>query len=204
MIVVAVALILDLVFVLVAFGLRTWVQWRRSRDAGWRLGRPHSRAELVARVLLLTAGAALAVAAVTDRHREPGARVVIGAGLAMAAIVLTTTAQLHMGGSWRIGLDPDERTDLVTDGLYRCIRNPIYTGMALFAGGQAVLLGGPVAWAAALAMAVGVEVQVRAVEEPYLDVVHGDGYRRWAATAGRFVPVIGRVPSPSGVRSGAG
>jgi protein-S-isoprenylcysteine O-methyltransferase Ste14 len=194
--VIALALTLDLVFVLVAFGLRTWVQWHRSRDGGWRLGRPHSTAELAARLLLLGSGVALAVAAVSDPDRESGTRVVIGAGIAVAAIVLTTTAQMHMGDSWRIGLDPDERTDLVTNGLYRFVRNPIYTGMVAFAVGQAVLLGGGLAWAAALAMAVGAQVQVRAVEEPYLVVVHGDGFRRWAATAGRFVPVIGRASTP--------
>jgi hypothetical protein len=33
---------------------------------------------------------------------------------------------------------------------------------------------------------------VRAVEEPYLARVHGRAYREWAATAGRFVPILGR------------
>ena len=44
-------------------------------------------------------------------------------------------------------------------------------------------------------MLVGVEVQVRSVEEPYLITAHGDHYRRWAATAGRFVPGVGREPA---------
>jgi protein-S-isoprenylcysteine O-methyltransferase Ste14 len=36
------------------------------------------------------------------------------------------------------------------------------------------------------------EIQVRFVEEPYLERVHGDAYRRYAARTGRFLPGIGR------------
>ena len=37
------------------------------------------------------------------------------------------------------------------------------------------------------------QIQVRLVEEPYLRRVHGDAYRRYAASTGRFLPWIGRV-----------
>jgi protein-S-isoprenylcysteine O-methyltransferase Ste14 len=47
--------------------------------------------------------------------------------------------------------------------------------------------------AALVAMAVGVEVQVRAVEEPYLRGLHGTAYASWESAAGRFVPRLGRV-----------
>ena len=196
--IIALALLLDVAFVLVAFGLRTWLQVRHFGDGGWRLGRPHSGAELAARLLLVASGAALVVAALVPAAGDrPWPVIALGTALALGAIALTTTAQLHMGASWRIGLDPDERTALVTGGLYRRVRNPIYTGMVAFAAGQAVLLGGPVAWAAAAAMTVGVQVQVRAVEEPYLGQLHGGAYRRWAAVAGRFVPGVGVVKPAS-------
>ena len=38
------------------------------------------------------------------------------------------------------------------------------------------------------------ELQVRLVEEPYLRELHGDRYREYSATVGRFVPHIGRTP----------
>jgi protein-S-isoprenylcysteine O-methyltransferase Ste14 len=37
------------------------------------------------------------------------------------------------------------------------------------------------------------ELQVRAVEEPYLIRSHGDAYRAYAARVGRFLPGIGRL-----------
>jgi protein-S-isoprenylcysteine O-methyltransferase Ste14 len=97
-----------------------------------------------------------------------------------------------MGDSWRIGLDPDERTALVRSGVYRLVRNPIYAGMVLFAVGQVVARPNALVVAAAAVMVVGVEIQVRAVEEPYLVHTHGGAYRTWAASTGRFVPMLGR------------
>jgi protein-S-isoprenylcysteine O-methyltransferase Ste14 len=40
---------------------------------------------------------------------------------------------------------------------------------------------------------VGIQIQVRLVEEPYLRRVHGDAYRRYAMRTGRFLPMIGRA-----------
>jgi protein-S-isoprenylcysteine O-methyltransferase Ste14 len=45
--------------------------------------------------------------------------------------------------------------------------------------------------------AISIQIQVRLVEEPSLLRVHGEDYRRYAARTGRFVPGIGRLPSPS-------
>ena len=39
---------------------------------------------------------------------------------------------------------------------------------------------------------MGVELQVRAVEEPYLVRTHGDDYRLYCEAVGRFIPGIGR------------
>jgi protein-S-isoprenylcysteine O-methyltransferase Ste14 len=194
------ALVLDIVFVAVAFGLRTLVQVRRTGDPGWRLGRPHSVAEGVSRALLVGAAMLLLVAAVTVGHRRwPGTVGATGVAVAIASIALVALAQLQMGASWRIGVDPTERTELVTGGIYRRIRNPIYTGMVAFTIGQALMLPTPWAAAAVVAMTVGVQVQVRRVEEPYLVTVHGDRFVEWARRSGRFVPgvgALGTVPRP--------
>jgi protein-S-isoprenylcysteine O-methyltransferase Ste14 len=40
---------------------------------------------------------------------------------------------------------------------------------------------------------VALEIQIRLVEEPYLERVHGDAYRRYATATGRFVPGVGRL-----------
>lgn len=184
-------LALDLLFLAAAFGARTVLQWRRTGDTGWRLGRPHSPAELAARLLLVIGGALLGVSLRSEP--TPGTLGALGVTIAVAAIGLVVVAQLQMGSSWRIGVDLDERTELVRSGLYGSIRNPIYTGMVLFAIGQAIVLPGPSAGAAVLGLIVGVGLQVRCVEEPYLQSLHGEVYLTWAATAGRFAPFVGRL-----------
>jgi len=184
-------LVLDLVFLVAAFGARTFVQWRRTGDAGWRLGRPSSSSELAARALLVVGGVLLGCALFDEP--ATGAPAVVGVALAAGAIALVIVAQLQMGASWRIGLDPDEQTELVRSGLYRSIRNPIYTGMVLFGVGQALVLPGLWSVAGVVCLGVGVAVQVRLVEEPYLRALHREAYTSWAARAGRFVPLVGRL-----------
>lgn len=57
--------------------------------------------------------------------------IVHGLGIAVAAlgIVLALAAQLSLGASWRIGIDEAERTDLVTTGAFRVLRNPIFAAV---------------------------------------------------------------------------
>ena len=186
-----VALVLDLVFVTVAFGARTWVQRRRTGDSGWRLGRPHSAAEALARVLLIGSVLAIVVALVSEAEAPPTVIAILSAGVAVGSIVLVAVAQLQMAESWRIGVDPDERTELVRSGLYSHVRNPIYTGMVVYTVAHVGLTPTPAAVIAALLMITGVELQVRAVEEPYLDRVHDNAFRAWTQTSGRFIPRVG-------------
>lgn len=109
------------------------------------------------------------------------------------ALVLTTKAQVDLRESWRIGLDPSERTELVTDGLFALVRNPIFSGMLVFAVGSALAVPSSLAIVGAMAVAVGLELQVRGVEEPYLRQIHGTVYAAYAERVGRFVPRLGRL-----------
>lgn len=104
---------------------------------------------------------------------------------------LTLLAQQHMGASWRIGID-DRRTDLITSGLFGYVRNPIFTGMLVLGVGVVVLA--PAWWSLAswILLALGIRLQV-GWEERHLIALHGDAYLAYAARAGRFVPLVGRL-----------
>ena len=54
---------------------------------------------------------------------------VAGIVLGVGGILLTFGAQLAMGDAWRVGVDPEERTELVTGGPFGLVRNPIYSAM---------------------------------------------------------------------------
>jgi protein-S-isoprenylcysteine O-methyltransferase Ste14 len=121
------------------------------------------------------------------------------AGFALCGIGILGTfiSQLAMGASWRIGVDPAERTELVTGGLFSLSRNPIYSFMIVAWIGFALLVPTWLALAALVLLIAGLELQVRLVEEPHLLRAHGEPYRAYAARVGRFVPRLGRIRRPS-------
>jgi protein-S-isoprenylcysteine O-methyltransferase Ste14 len=117
---------------------------------------------------------------------------VTGLVLASAGFTATLAGQAGMGASWRIGVDPDERTELVTTGVFAHVRNPIFSTMVLAQVGMVLLVPTWPSVAALVALIGAVQVQVRAVEEPYLRRGHGGAYAAYAARTGRFLPGVGR------------
>jgi len=193
------ALVLLVVFYAIAFGLRTWQHVRATGSTGFYglSGRPGSVEWLggvlfVASILLSLAAAVAEAAGWIPPLWEPGpAGVALGATITLAGIAATYLAQLSMGDAWRIGVREEERTQLVAEGPFAVVRNPIFSCMLLTAAGLVVLLPNGLSVASFAALLVAVELQVRFVEEPYLLRAHGQRYRDYAARVGRFVPGLG-------------
>ncbi len=196
------ALILYAVYLILAFGIRMLLQLRRTGSSGFHGvgGRPGSLEWLAgigfSAALLL--GAAAPVLALLDIV-EPIAALdttavhAIGILLAIGGIAATFYAQVAMGSSWRIGIDYEERTRLVTAGPFALVRNPIYAAMLPTALGLTMLVPSWVAIAGLLGLVLALELQVRVVEEPYLLRAHGDAYADYASRVGRFLPGVGRL-----------
>ncbi len=114
------------------------------------------------------------------------------AGIA-GGLIGTYRAQLDMGRSWRIGVDAKERTDLVADGLFRYARNPIFSFMTLVGLSSFAAAPNTATGVGAAMLVVGVDVQARLVEEPYLQKTHGEAYAAYARRTGRFIPGLGKI-----------
>ena len=95
---------------------------------------------------------------------------------AALGVGLTLAAQISMGDSWRIGVDEEERTEMVTDGAFAIVRNPIFSAMVVTAVGLTAMVPNVVSVIGLVALIVALELQVRFVEEPYLATVHGEPY----------------------------
>jgi protein-S-isoprenylcysteine O-methyltransferase Ste14 len=200
----ALGLALLLLYALLAFGVRMAVQLHRTGSSGLAALRGlTSRSERFAGLLfalaslLCLAGPILELSgAISPLGPLSGeAAEILGVLLATTGISITLAAQLAMGDSWRIGVDPSERTQLVTDGPFALVRNPIFTGMIPAFAGIALLAPDVVTIAGALLLAVALELHTRAIEEPYLASVHGQRYTAYAGRVGRFLPGIGRLRS---------
>ena len=174
----------------------------RRRTGVWpivvgRSGAPHQRALAwlmrafgVAVAAWLVAYAVVGPAAV-GVIAGPPAVAAAGWALVAASLALLVTAQTQMGAAWRIGID-ERATPLVTHGLYRVVRNPIYSAMDLVLAGAVLVAPSPWSLAAAAAVAVALALQTR-LEERHLVALHGDRYLAYAARVGRFVPRVGRL-----------
>lgn len=196
------------VFLTLAFGLRAALHYRHTGTTGYVgvSGRPFST-DWCAGVLFgvaVVGGVLAPMAELLGLVRSwtgaaDGTTNVARAGWALGlaftafGIVGTLWAQFAMGTSWRIGVDQHVRTELVSRGPFRWVRNPIFTWMTFASLGLGLLAPNLLSVASLLALLLALEIQVRAVEEPYLLRTHGEAYRRYAATTGRFLPGIGRL-----------
>lgn len=197
-----IALVLFAVFGVLGFGWRSWLQYRRTGSTGFRgtSGRIGST-EWIAGVGFVVALMVAVSAAILQRANvvQP-IRIltavwiqVTGIAVAMIGIAATVYAQLEMGDSWRIGVDEQETTTLVHTGVFGRVRNPIYTAMFTFGLGIALLTPNLVACVGFVLLVTTIELQVRRVEEPYLLRRHGDAYRAYTASVGRFIPGVGLI-----------
>ncbi len=201
----ALGLALLILYGVLAFGVRIAFQVRRTGSTGFKglqglRGAPGA-VEWIAGVLfasavvLCLAGPVLQSADVLASVRVLGGEAAGLAGmvLASAGIAITMVAQFAMGDAWRIGVDPSERTELVTHGPFAVVRNPIFAAMIPALAGVALLAPNFVTLAGVILLAVALELQTRLIEEPYLSRAHGEQYAAYAARVGRFVPRVGRL-----------
>jgi protein-S-isoprenylcysteine O-methyltransferase Ste14 len=197
-----VAVALFAVFGLLGFAWRAWLQHRRTGSTGLRgISGKIGSVEWVAGVgfvislVVAVAGPLLqlfgVITPLPGLHAE-GIQIA-GIALALLGIVLTVWAQLDMGDSWRVGVDDSETTALVHTGMFGRVRNPIYTAMLTFDLGIALVTPNFVTIAGLILAVTALELQVRRVEEPYLLGKHGEAYRGYTASVGRFVPGVGLI-----------
>jgi len=197
----ALALALLAVYGLLAFGVRTVVQVRRTGSTGFNGLRRASGSErtggllLAFAVVLCVLGPALQLAGALHSLQALDGELAntLGVVLACVGIVTTLVAQFAMGDAWRVGVDPSERIDLVTDGPFALVRNPIFAAMIPAFSGVALLAANVVTLAGVILLIVALELHVRLTEEPYLLTVHPEQYAAYAARVGRFLPGIGRL-----------
>jgi protein-S-isoprenylcysteine O-methyltransferase Ste14 len=198
----AAALVLYAIYLALAFGLRTVIQLRSTGSSGFHGidGEIGSATWLagVGFVVALVLGLAAPVLALLDIVGPIDAldsRGLHAAGvvLAITGTVATLLAQFAMGASWRIGVDPQERTVLVTSGPFALVRNPIFAAMLPTALGLVLMVPSVIAIVGLVALIASLELQVRIVEEPYLRTVHGQRYADYAGRVGRFLPGLGKL-----------
>lgn len=112
----------------------------------------------------------------------------IALALAVAAFAATLVCWKRMGKSWRMGIDPDEKTQLVLSGPYAYVRHPIYGLSSMLMICSIVIVPSVAMAAVGIIHLLLLQWEARR-EERYLTQTHGSIYADYAAHTGRFVPV---------------
>ena len=189
-----VSLGLSALFGLLAVGARTWIHRRRTGRSPIQRGAGISGwVGLGALALAFVAGPVAELAFEAAPLVDSGWLDGLGLALSLLGLTALLWSQSSMGDSLRIGVDPSERTALVTTGPFRWVRNPIYSAMLVYLAGVALLVPNAAGLIAFGVVALGLDFHVRLVEEPYLIATHGSSYARYAARVGRFVPGVGKL-----------
>ena len=192
------ALVMFMIFILVVVVARVAYQYRLSGDHGIRpANRQASTVNKAASALLIFSFIGIFGMSIVDIFRIDDTHftdsvlwLLFGFSVSIFGIGFTNYSQFAMGMNWRMGLDENEETALVTTGIYRYIRNPIYSGVALFLIGQLLLMP-HLAVVLFLALALfSIHIHVRYIEEPYLSKLHGEHFVRYKKSTRAYIPKI--------------
>ncbi|MFM6131622.1 MAG: methyltransferase family protein [Sphaerospermopsis kisseleviana] len=111
---------------------------------------------------------------------------VVGGGVMLAALVVAVSGFRALGRNLSPGPRPLREHSLVTHGIYRRVRHPLYTSLLLLSIGWAIFTHSWIACAATLVLLAFLHMKAR-VEEKHLESIYPQ-YRNYAARTGSFLP----------------
>jgi protein-S-isoprenylcysteine O-methyltransferase Ste14 len=110
----------------------------------------------------------------------------IGLSLLFISLVWTIIAQTHMKNSWRIGIDTETKTELITSGLFSISRNPIFFGMIITLIGVFLVTPNALTVLFLILGYILIQIQIR-LEEEYLFKEHGKVYLDYKQKVRRLI-----------------
>lgn len=110
----------------------------------------------------------------------------IGFVLVTLGFLLGISALIAMKNSWRVGVKHEQKTDLVTSGIYRFSRNPYFLSYNILIFGYILIFPSPIL-AILYILLVIVFHKMILEEELYLKTVHGSNYLEYQKKTNRYL-----------------
>ena len=111
-----------------------------------------------------------------------------GLGLLFLNLVVSGASLLNLKDSWRVGVLEDQKTELVTTGIYRFTRNPYFLSYFLMFAAYTVFLQNLILFGLSIFGFLFVHKMI-IKEEKYLCSVHGNAYVQYKTKVPRYVIV---------------
>lgn len=111
----------------------------------------------------------------------------IGVVISAVGVAVFISAVVTMQDSWRAGVSKNEKTELVTSGIFGISRNPVFLGFDLVYAGILLMFFNFMLLAFSLFSAVMFHLQIVNVEEEHLLESFGDEYLTYKKTVNRYL-----------------
>jgi len=187
-----------LAFFGIAFVWRSFLVWKRTGINPYVVGKTDKPIDFIENIyripVLILIAVTIVFALFPDVYQysapilwlENSIVEIVGLGFMTFALIWTATAQMQMGKSWRIGIDIENKTDLVEKGLFTVSRNPIFFGMRAALFGFFLCLPNALTLLAVVLADVLMQIQVR-LEEEFLKSAHGESYENYCRKVRRWI-----------------
>lgn len=186
------------VFVLLAFFLRSFLVWKKTGVNPYKFSNEdnaHNFIGKLMRFVLIGCGVGIIFYSFWNHGYQFLMPIVwlqkpiieiIGVVLLIISLVWILAAQAQMGNSWRIGVDKDVKTELVSEGIFRLSRNPIFLGMRFTLFGLFLIMPNALSLIVWLMGDALMQIQVR-LEEEHLTKMHGEDYENFCKQVRRWI-----------------
>lgn len=115
----------------------------------------------------------------------PQAVRILGVTLAVLGDIVFSLAVWTMRDSWRAGIAQEDKTEMVTTGIYKLSRNPAFLGFNLVYIGILLIFFNWILCAITILAMVMLHLQILQ-EEKYLPTVFGEDYLTYKSKVGRY------------------
>lgn len=158
----------------------------RTRQIGRRKEKSIHTVEVLMSIATLGAPAAQILSIVFGWSHLPAGARFTGVCIGMAGDLIFLLSVLCMKDSWRAGIPDQDKTALVTTGIYRYSRNPAFLGFDCMYIGVLLLYGNWLTLFFSVFAMVMLHLQILQ-EERYLTATFGDAYTEYKAHVFRYL-----------------
>ena len=113
---------------------------------------------------------------------------IAGAIVLVFGLIIYALALYSFHNSWRIGIDRESPGQLITNGVFKYSRNPIYVSLDLLVAGTFLLQGHFIFLLLFVAIAISLHIQILQ-EENFLNQAYGNSYFQYRSKVSRYLNI---------------
>ena len=158
----------------------------KTRQIGRRKEKDIHTVELLMSIATLAAPAAQLISIAFGWSCMPSGARFTGFLIGMLGDIIFLISVVCMKDSWRAGIPDKDKTELVTNGIYKFSRNPAFLGFDFMYAGVLLMYFNPLTAVFSLFAAVTLHLQIFQ-EEKYLTSVFGSSYTAYKSRVFRYL-----------------